>query len=428
MFYFFAYLLYFLTSIIVLIAGFVAYLIWLQPDYYFPKPTGQYAIGRKTYHWIDTNSKEAFHKDPEHPHRELMVTIWYPAQGTLPEKPTTPYALYMIDHLKKNLKMIWLMLGFSRRLFCYAQTDIPFATSESQFPVIIFLHGNMSYRESNTAHCENLASHGYIVIGLSTPFSNIVPFPDNRVTHGINIMQESAKKDKNPLEFMHSQLLPITLADISFVLGQLKELAEQKDSIFYQHIDLNNIGLLGHSAGACLAVQVCRHEPRIKAVIALDGNLIGPDATSPFDKPLMFILSSNYGCRTWTVNDFTKMGIKSLDDAKALSHLFNSSSAPAITQLTQAIGHDAYAFVINNAGHGDLTDAAHLKHGSLILKLLGHLGMAGNLETQLGSIDGFRANNIVNTYLLNFFNWYLKDQSSDLLDRTSKSSSEVNKI
>ena len=428
MFWLCTYFIYFLTGIIVLFIGFISYLIWFQPDHYFPKPTGQYAIGRKTYHWIDIQRKEAFHKDPEHPHTELMVTIWYPAQGTPPEKPSTPYAPYVIDHIKKNLKMIWLMLGFSRRLYCYAQTDIPFVTSKSQFPLIIFLHGNMSYRESNTAQCENLASHGYIVIGLSTPFSSVVQFSDGRIAHGINIMKESAKKDKNPLEFMHSQLLPITLADISFVLDQLKELAEQKGSIFYQHIDLNKIGLFGHSAGACLAVQVCRHEPRIKAVVALDGNLIGPDATSPIDKPLMFILSSNYGCRTWTANDFTKMGIKSLDDAKTLSEIFNSSSVPAITQLTQSIGHDAYAFVINDAGHGDLTDAAHLKHGSLILKLFGHLGLAGSLETQLGSIDGFRATDIVNTYLLNFFNWYLKDQSSDLLDRTSKSSSEVNKI
>jgi dienelactone hydrolase len=428
MFWLFIYLLYFLFSVMALVAGFVFYLIWFQSDYYFPKPTGKYAVGTKTDHWIDTNRKEIFHEISADKHRELMVTFWYPVQGTLPEKPTTPYVPYAIEYLKKNLKMVWLMLGFSRRCYCYAQADMPFVASESLFPVIIFLHGNMSYRESNTAQCEDLASHGFIVLGLSQPFSSVVQFPDDCVMHGINVMAESAKQDKNPLEFMHSQLLPIVLADINFVLDQLKILTQQKDSIFYQRIDLNNVGLFGHSAGACLAIQACRYEPRIKAAVALDGNLIGPDAISSFDKPLMFILSSNYGCREWTSDDFIKMGIKSLDEALALSQLFNSSSVPAIRKLAKSIGRDVYAFVINNAGHADLSDASHLKQGAVLLKLLDCLGMAGGLKTQLGPIDGFRVSNIVNMHLVDFFNKYLKDEPSELLGCISRLYLEVDKI
>ena len=47
------YFLYFISGAAILAAGLVAYLIWFQPAFYFPKPTGAYSVGVKTYHWIE---------------------------------------------------------------------------------------------------------------------------------------------------------------------------------------------------------------------------------------------------------------------------------------------------------------------------------------------------------------------------------------
>ncbi len=93
----FIYFLCFATTIVLLAAGPVSYLLWFQPPFYFPKPTGPYAVGTKEYHWIDTSRKEIYSDDPAHPYRELMIKIWFPAQGNLPEKPTTPYAPYFVN-------------------------------------------------------------------------------------------------------------------------------------------------------------------------------------------------------------------------------------------------------------------------------------------------------------------------------------------
>src|SRR5881296_1207699 len=42
-----------------------------------PSPTGPFAIGRVTVHWIDPSRIEPFSAKP----RELMIDIWYPADS-----------------------------------------------------------------------------------------------------------------------------------------------------------------------------------------------------------------------------------------------------------------------------------------------------------------------------------------------------------
>jgi predicted dienelactone hydrolase len=44
-----------------------------------PSPTGPFAIGRTTFYWVDSARAETLTADPNDK-RELMVTLWYPAQ------------------------------------------------------------------------------------------------------------------------------------------------------------------------------------------------------------------------------------------------------------------------------------------------------------------------------------------------------------
>ena len=53
----------------------------LSPVFRFPRPSGPYAVGTVTYHWVDAARPEIFTADPND-HRELMVQVWYPAQPT----------------------------------------------------------------------------------------------------------------------------------------------------------------------------------------------------------------------------------------------------------------------------------------------------------------------------------------------------------
>ena len=59
-----------------------------------PTPTGKHAVGRTSFHWIDSSRFEEITDDPND-RRELMVTIWYPAESATGE--TAPY----VDNLDK---------------------------------------------------------------------------------------------------------------------------------------------------------------------------------------------------------------------------------------------------------------------------------------------------------------------------------------
>src|SRR6266511_6490533 len=61
----------------------------MLPVFRLPQPSGPYAIGTLTYHWVDNARPEIFTDDPND-RRELMVQIWYPAAGN-PSSPRAPY-------------------------------------------------------------------------------------------------------------------------------------------------------------------------------------------------------------------------------------------------------------------------------------------------------------------------------------------------
>lgn len=61
----------------------------VSPVFRFPRPSGPYAIGTVTYHWVDAARPEIFTADPND-HRELMVQVWYPAHANL-SAPRAPY-------------------------------------------------------------------------------------------------------------------------------------------------------------------------------------------------------------------------------------------------------------------------------------------------------------------------------------------------
>ena len=410
---FFKYFIYFVLGVVILIAGIVAYLIWPHPEFNLPKPTGQYAVGRTTYHWTDTTRKEIYSDDSEHPNRELMVNIWYPSQGTLTEKPTTPYAPYLIDYSKKKLPFVW-------RLECcpshsYAQPEASLAHDVSPYPVIIFSHGLCCIRDHNTSQCEELASHGYVVVGISHTYDSlVVQFPDGRIVDGMKSIKERVK-NKTAIEMLKQsdQNIEVWISDVRFVLDQLKQLANDKSSLFYQRFDQKNIGIFGHSFGGATAVQVCHRDARVKAGVNLDGFLVAPDTTKEFNKPFMFLLGDvtvKEVERPLTQNELKSAKISSPDEEK----LFKSGYLPAIEQLAQSIDHDIYTFIFKDSGHMDFADSALIKSATRLHRLLIKLRVAGSAG--MGSINGFRATEIVRAYLVNFFDKYLKGQPSELLD------------
>ncbi|WP_019419845.1 alpha/beta hydrolase [Paenibacillus sp. OSY-SE] len=66
------------------------------------------------------------------------------------------------------------------------------------------------------------------------------------------------------------------MEDATFVLDQIEALAgNDPDHRFTGRMDMENVGMFGHSFGGATSVQMLMTDSRIKAAINLDGGLFG---------------------------------------------------------------------------------------------------------------------------------------------------------
>src|SRR5262245_59711311 len=101
-----------------------------------PAPTGKLAVGRTSFHWVDASRPEAMTDNPDD-RRELMVTIWYPAESAAGE--TTPY----IDNLDKLAGAIdQIQINIARTVQTHSIAGAKISSAEGRYPVLIFSPGN----------------------------------------------------------------------------------------------------------------------------------------------------------------------------------------------------------------------------------------------------------------------------------------------
>jgi hypothetical protein len=105
------------------------------PVFRFPRPTGPYAIGSVTYHWVDASRPELFTTDPND-HRELMAQVWYPAK----DEPSAPRVQHMenADAISAAMARIVHLPRFFFAHFKYVMTNAvshaPLADDKRAYP------------------------------------------------------------------------------------------------------------------------------------------------------------------------------------------------------------------------------------------------------------------------------------------------------
>lgn len=395
------YVLYLLCGFIILLTGACLYLLYMP--FYFPKPTGEYAVGRCEYHWVDMSRLETRAQDSAHPHRELMVKAWYPVQMPATGIPVTPYAPALSDFDRKNSKKIdSVLLGTYRPIYAHYLPQAPIAISNKPFPVLIFSHGFGLPDDHYTAYCSELASHGYVVFSINHTYDCVfVDFPDGRRVLEIHspeskpILEEEAWRDKH---------IETWVADVLFVLDQITKETQDSSSFLWSRLDLDHVGIFGHSFGGAAAVQCCRRDKRFAAGVNLDGGLKGANFAEEFKKPFMFMRAMAY--IKWILKTMNKM-FKPEEQAEAQKYL-QERDLSGLNKLAKNMGPDAYIIDFENAYHNTFTDFEILKQASPFSCLFDYLGA--------GSANGFVITATINGYLVAFFDKYLKGIPTDILD------------
>ncbi len=141
---------------------------------------------------------------------------------------------------------------------------------------------------------EDLASHGYIVVGFDAPYrTGLVVFPDGRV---IARTQENNPEnyEGQPQAGRLNELLTAWTADIGFVLDRLERLnTSDPPGKFAGRLDMTRVGIFGHSFGGAQAAQFCSQESRCKAGIDVDGRPLGSVVQAGLHQPFMFLLADH---------------------------------------------------------------------------------------------------------------------------------------
>lgn len=237
----------------------------LAEEIVLPMPTGSYRVGRASFHRVDTSRPETFTPDPAD-NREVLFHLWYPAEpagGTV-----APY----LDQIPPDEVFRYSFVGIDRLLktHSHAFTGVKVYGGKKRYPVIIFSHGLGRVSAHYTTFLENLASHGYVVVGVDSPFfSSALEMPDGRIIQ--NQSQRNQRRGAREEEAV------IQAQDLIFVLNELEGVNKKDVDIgLAGRLDLRHVGVFGHSRGGFTAPHACLLDSRFRACLNLDGYPLTP--------------------------------------------------------------------------------------------------------------------------------------------------------
>jgi dienelactone hydrolase len=253
-----------------------------------PAPTGPYEVGRTEFDWVDTSRPDP---NSTSEHRQIAVWLWYPASPKsgaeaaewMPGKWGELLLPYYFRKRKSSAATLPELEAALKRypistIRTHAYPDAPIADGkEKPFPVLLFEPGFGALPFFYSSLIEDLASHGYVVAGtIPTYYTHYNVFSDGRVSDTFN----SAGANSS---------LPVWTGDLIFTLNRLENLSSDTDSRFHGRLDFMRIGAFGHSFGGAASVQMAKDDPRVRAVLDLDGTLTGDVVENGPSKPFLML-------------------------------------------------------------------------------------------------------------------------------------------
>jgi len=374
----------------------ISFGIELKVNKTLPALTGKYQVGRINLHLTDTSRLDSLSPQP-FSERELMIWIWYPASLSHSSSSVEyiPGEWSEALNKKRGALMNLLFARDASRIHAHSFQDAKISDDQINYPVLLMKSGIGTMATDYTSIAEELASHGYIVVGTDAPYSTwLLRFPDGRLV--------SRSYEGNPGESatisggsnrILDRLVQIWSDDSRFVLNHLEQLSSSHSSDkFFKKLNLNSVGIFGHSFGGAAAAQFCSNDPRCRAGVDMDGAPFGTVIKKGLNKPFMFLLADHS-----TENDSVSVHIKS-----------------NVEEIYHSLPENHYLIYLKGAQHFNFSDLPFQKE-FLISRLSGATG-------SIGDKHGIE---IISSCLLAFFDEYLKNQTSTKLEDLNKYYPEI---
>ncbi|TAE28668.1 MAG: hypothetical protein EAZ91_14360 [Cytophagales bacterium] len=244
------------------------------------RPQGEYAVGTEVFRWVDSARTEQITADPRDK-RNVIAQAWYPAESK--GETTRPLYLDGLHHLPPDISGIpSLFFNQYGQIDTYATQNATVSKTQKNWPVVLLLMGYGAARAFYTSLAVGLASCGYVVFAIDHPYeSMLTELADGRL---VTTLEKFSKGDPDRLNFMENRL-GIRVVDVQFVINQFGKKQPSSSNVL-SSLDLNRIGIAGHSLGGAAGAAAMAHDARLKAAVNLDGTLYGklpkPNGPRPF--------------------------------------------------------------------------------------------------------------------------------------------------
>jgi len=337
-----------------------------------PVQMGPFPVGVRTITLVDESRQNPAGDGP----RTLVTEIWYPAAQSANDDERYVYDLhtYLPDSLKGEVPED--ALG---SLATDAVRDAPMQPDRGPFPLVVFSHGKGGIRMQSTFYTVLLASHGYVVAS-----------PDHQGDTLIELLEEGDVVISTTVDAFLDRPL-----DVSFLLDHFEDLPA--DDPLTGQIDMERVGVTGHSFGALTTFRTAGGDARVRAIVAQTPVGIGL-VEAGLEIP---------------VREF---GIPAMIQSAGLDRTLPADLHA--DSLWAEMQRPRYSLMLHTAGHFTYSDLCILDLVAIDAAL--DVDVAGVLEdgcgpTNLAPEDAFPT---INNFAVAFFNRYLRasDGSAQFLD------------
>lgn len=301
-----------------------------------PALTGPYTVG--TFDWLltDRGRMEVYTQDPSDT-RQILVRVWYPSEALADDPALRATWVESIAGQRREYISSAVAQGFMgemlpapvatllvsgmHRLTSPGASGIPLAPGTGRFPVLLFTPGYGMPIDLSAAHLAEIASHGYVVLGVNISYETAVTqLPDGRILRPRDLVRQDETKGNFALEqslgATAAALLPEMIQlmdlpepqrkarylelrrqrmpgeqflvaaidqrvlDLQHVLTELEQVADGTvRNLLTGRVALDRVGVFGMSLGGPAAGQFCLIDLRCKAGLNYDGEIWGEQLT-----------------------------------------------------------------------------------------------------------------------------------------------------
>ncbi|KAJ5119488.1 hypothetical protein N7448_010157 [Penicillium atrosanguineum] len=330
-----------------------------------PAPTGPYDVFYNTAKMIDNTRLDPF--DPKH------------GKHYLPAATAQYYS---------NLYSTYGLPNGSFQSIYLQTCPEPPKEHHNQFPVVVFSPALGTTRLFYSAIAQSVASAGYIVVSVDHPFdTEFLEFPDGTIVTAANISDEQIPLD-----------VDTRARDIMFVLNQLSTKTGAAALLPGGRpggLDTRRVAMYGHSLGGAATAAAMHLDRRIVTGANLDGSMFGPVLQKGVRGPFLLFGHENKTQAT---------------DSSWAEFWSNLQGWKLELELSQS---QHYAF-------SDLP---------LLVKLLGlPVQKFPAAQAMLGTLNGFRAFEIIHRTVVAFLDFGLRRTSAGPLQGVVSQYSEVSVV